>query len=184
MKNKLHLTFAFICLYTLTFGQNRVMDIGIEFQAYPTGFIPGFRFEKSFSKRDLYTVRLGYKIIDHRDNGEHDSEKGSGFGGTVGYKHYFDRYFSGPSLGLRTDIWLNSLDWESKDENGSLRKGSSDITVVQPTAEFGWGFLLGENMVITPTLSFGFEINVKTKGEETGEGAIMLAGVTAAYRIQ
>lgn len=183
MKNKLSFTFFLLCVGALAFGQKRVVDFGLEVQVYPTGVIPGVRFEKSFSKRDLVTARLGYQIIDHRDQGEHDDETGSGYGGSAGYKHYFNRFFNGPSIGVRADFWSNKIDWESKTDTGT-RTGTSEILVVQPTAEIGWGLLLGENMVLTPALAFGFEINVKTDGEETGEGAILLAGLTAAYRFQ
>ncbi|MBK9015010.1 MAG: hypothetical protein IPM82_13565 [Saprospiraceae bacterium] len=184
MKNKLGFTIILLLSAAIGFGQNRVMDIGLEVQVYPTGYIPGFRVEKSFTKRDLGSVRVGYQIIDHRDQGLHDDETGSGFGGSLGYKHYFNRYFTGPSLGLRTDVWANKIDWVTKLEMGGESKGSSDILVVQPTVEFGWAFTLGENLVLTPAAAFGFEINVKTTGEDTGEGAILLAGLTAAYRIQ
>ncbi len=160
------------------------MDFGLEVQVYPTGYIPGLRFEKSFTQRDLATVRAGYQIIDHRDQGLHDSEKGSGFGGTLGYKHYFRKYFEGPNLSARTDFWANKIDWVTKLETGETTKGTSNILVLQPTIEFGWGFTVGDYIVLTPTAAFGFEINVKTKGEETGEGSIMLAGLTATYRIQ
>ena len=178
---KINFTIFLLALACFSFGQNRVMDFGLEIQVYPTGLIPGLRFEKSFTKRDLYTARIGYQIIDHGSKGEHDSEKGSGFGGTLGYKHYFTKYFVGPSLGARTDYWRNSIDWETQTDTG-VRAGNSEVQVIQPTVEFGWGFSIGENFVITPSAAFGFEINIKTVGEGTGEGLIMLAGVTAAYR--
>ncbi|MBI1225604.1 MAG: hypothetical protein GC192_10245 [Bacteroidetes bacterium] len=173
------LLFAFICCN----AQKKVFDIGIEAQIYPTGYIPGFYAEKSFSQRDLGTVRFGYQIIDHRDQGKHDSEKGSGYGGTLGYKHYFKKYFVGPSLSLRTDFWANKLDWTTNLEAGGEIKGKTDILVLQPTLEFGWAFAIGDNFALTPTVAYGFEKNIKTKGEPTGEGAIMLAGLKAAYRI-
>ncbi|MGK0365875.1 MAG: hypothetical protein ACI85O_002945 [Saprospiraceae bacterium] len=31
--------------------------------------------------------------------------------------------------------------------------------------------------MITPTLAFGAEVNVKTKGEEVGQGTVVLWGV-------
>jgi hypothetical protein len=55
--------------------------------------------------------------------------------------------------------------------------------VLQPTLEAGWGFVVGEKIVFTPTVAFGFEINVKTEGEPTGEGAIVLLGINLAYRL-
>lgn len=182
MKTIFNLTIFLIFPTIITFAQKRVMEFGVEFQAYPTGLIPGIRFEKSFTKRDLFTARLGFQIIDHGSFGEHDNEKGYGWGGTVGYKHYFGKYFRGVNLGVRTDVWRNSIDWETL-VDGRIKKGNSSIRVVQPTIELGWAFLLGEKMVVTPAVAFGFEINVRTVGEKTGEGPVVLAGVTAVYRI-
>ncbi|MCC6724199.1 MAG: hypothetical protein IT258_06775 [Saprospiraceae bacterium] len=182
MKNNFRFTFAFLFFASLAFSQNRVTDIGLEFQVYPTGIIPGFRIEKSVNKYDVANARVGYQIINHRDQGLHDDEKGSGYGLSLGYKHYFEKYFSGINLGIRTDVWFNSIDWKTTTDTGTL-KGKSDIIVLQPTLELGWAFLLGDNMVLTPAIAAGFEKNIKTKGEKTGEGLILLAGITAAYRM-
>jgi hypothetical protein len=65
MKTIFNLTILLIFPSIFCFAQKRVMDIGLEFQAYPTGLIPGIRFEKSFTKRDLYIARLGFQLIDH-----------------------------------------------------------------------------------------------------------------------
>ena len=183
MKNKLYFTLTLLAIAVSAFAQNSIIDVGLEVQAYPTGIISGVRFEKSLNKRDLWTVRLGYQLINHGNQGKHDDEKGSGFGGTAGFKHYFERYFIGPNLGAREDFWRNNIDWTTNADTGTI-KGNSEIQVVQPTIEFGWGFLVGEDFVLTPAAAFGFEINVRTAGEETGEGAILLVGITGAYRLQ
>ncbi len=182
MKNNLNFTLALLFLSTFAFGQNRVTDFGLEVQVYPTGIIPGIRAEKSINKHDAVTARLGYQIINHRDLGLHDDEKGSGFGASIGYKHYFQRYFDGLSLGIRLDGWYNSIDWITETDAGDI-KGNSKIIVLQPTTELGWTFVLGDNFVLTPAIAAGFEKNIKTDGEETGEGLILLVGVTAAYRL-
>lgn len=182
MKNNFCFILAFLLLGSLANGQNKVTDIGLELQVYPTGIIPGIRAEKSLNKHGVGSVRLGYQIIDHQDMGLHDSEKGTGFGVTLGYKHYFQKYFTGLHLALRTDAWYNTLDWETETDAGKL-EGTTDILVLQPTIELGWTFSLSDNIVLTPALAAGFEKNVYTKGEPTGEGLILLAGVTASYRL-
>lgn len=183
MKFKLQFTLVLLLVAGFGFGQKGILDAGLEVQVYPTGIIPGLRFEKNFTQKDLAALRLGYQFIDHRDQGKHDTEKGTGFGGTLGYKRYFKENFVGPSLGIRSDLWANKIDWESKLETGEIAKGTTNILVVQPTLEFGWGFPISDKLILTPTAAFGFEFNVKTKGEATGEGAIILAGLTASYRI-
>ncbi len=182
MKNNLRFTFALLFIASFAFAQKRVTDIGLEAQVYPTGIIAGIRAEKSINKHDVGSVRLGYQFINHGDQGLHDDEKGSGYGVTIGYKHYFERYFSGLTLALRTDFWYNTIDWETNTDAGIV-KGVSKIMVLQPTVELGWAFAFGENLVLTPAIAAGFEKNISTDGEDTGEGLILLVGVTAAYRL-
>ncbi len=182
MKNKIRFTLAALLFALMAFGQNKVTDIGLELQVYPTGIIPGIRAERSVNHHDVASMRVGYQIIDHKDFGVHGSEKGSGFGLTVGYKRYFQKYFTGLTLALRTDAWYNTIDWEDETDTGAV-KGTTEILVLQPTVELGWAFSLSDNFVVTPAIAAGFEKNVYTKGEPTGEGLILLAGITAAYRL-
>ena len=60
--------------------------------------------------------------------------------------------------------------------------GTTNITVVQPTVEGGCALPVGENRFFSPTIAFGYEINVVTEGEPTGEGAILLLGFTFGRR--
>ena len=146
--------------------------IGFEFQAYPTGLIPGFYIEKPVgTKGDLY-ARLGYNWIRHRDLGKHDDERGDGFGFTLGYKQFLNNTSKTKwRLGVKNDIWWNSIDWTEGNFTGNTK-----ITVVQPTLEMGYVWQKS-NMLISPTIAFGYEINVQTEGSPTGEGAILLFGV-------
>ena len=52
-----------------------------EFQAYPTGIIPGFTYERFFSPRQSLNFRIGRQIIRHGDEGRQDDERGEGGGG-------------------------------------------------------------------------------------------------------
>ena len=60
--------------------------LGIEFQAYPTGIIPGISFSQQLGNQGEVVIRLAANIIDHKDFGVQDSEIGSGFGGGFGYR--------------------------------------------------------------------------------------------------
>ncbi len=177
---KLKIGFALTLLLASLFGQaqNTPFDISFEFQAYPTGLIPGIRLEKGFGEKNAAHLRFGYQVIDHRDLGKHDDETGSGWGFTLGYHRYFKGGYQGFFLGARNDFWFNSMEWEMNDGTS----GKTDIVVVQPTAQAGWVFLFGEKWLLSPTLSFGYEINVKTEGEATGEGAIILLGLNFGRR--
>ena len=163
-------------------GQSDYLGVHFEFQAYPTGLIPGIRVEKGFAGKNAVHFRLGYQIIDHRDLGKQDDETGNGYGFTLGYKRYFGADFKGFHAGVRNDIWFNEIDWKDGLDTPEPTSGTTDILVVQPTAEAGYTWLMGNNWAFTPTVAFGFEVNVKTEGEPTGEGAILLLGIQFGKR--
>ncbi len=151
-------------------------DLSLEFQAYPTGLIPGLRVEYNFAERHAMHLRFGYQLINHRDLGPHDSETGNGYGLSLGYKRYFKEGHEGLFLGARSDVWLNNIDWTDNIGATNQRSGTTMITVVQPTLEGGYAFIFGDNWLFAPSLGFGFEVNVRTVGEPTGEGPILLLG--------
>jgi len=162
---------------------NAKMDIGLDFQAYPTGIIPGLKIEKLLGDKGAFGLRLGYQFIDHQDFGVQDNEIGTGYGFSLGYKHYFQAGHEGLSLGIKNDVWFNSIDWENVGPFGITFNGTSDIIVVQPTVELGYLFKFGDALVLTPSVAFGREFNVKTEGEEVGQGFIILGGLTLSLRI-
>jgi hypothetical protein len=176
-----YLLLLFFLGWNMPFLWSQQADLAFEFQAYPTGLIPGIRLEKLF-KSNAYHLRLGYNWIRHGDAGVHEDERGSGFGLTLGYKRYFsdqDRFF----LGARSDIWFNSMDWKNNIGTSNETNGNTKIVVVQPTAEFGYlVFLQRTDWYIVPTVAFGVEINTKTKGEPVGEGLVLLVGIQVGKR--
>lgn len=188
MKQKIKLRIFLLTLIVLVcsmpklFSQNNPFDINFEFQAYPTGLIPGIRLEKGMSEKSALHLRVGYNWVNHRDLGVQDDEKGDGFGFTLGWKRYFKDINGGLFLGARSDIWFNSIDWTNVDDIGVPESGTTDIIVVQPTLEGGYLFVKNK-FVFAPTVGFGYEINVKTSGKDVGEGAILLIGINIGYRI-
>ncbi len=159
------------------------LDLGLEAQQYPTGYLLGLRAELELQEKQSLSLRLGYNGLDHQDFGVHESEIGGGFGGSIGYRYYFKAPRRGIYLGAGVDLWNNVIDW--KDNIGASDEivGESTILVLQPTAQIGYLFLLNNHWIITPTLAFGAEINIQTEGEPTGEGAILLWGLNLAYRL-
>ena len=184
MKNKILLCFALLFALN-SFGQDqegKYIDLGLEVQQYPTGLLLGVCAEVALMTHHTLDLRVGYNLVDHQDFGVHEKEKGGGFGFTLGYRYYFKKGNRAWFLGARSDLWWNELDWKDN-INGALElNGTTKITVFQPTAIAGYLFLLNEHWVITPTLAFGVEINVETKGEPVGEGAIVLWGINLARR--
>ncbi len=160
----------------------QITDVTLELQAYPTGIIPGVRIERGFSGQHAVHLRLGYQFIDHRDLGVQDDEKGQGLGFSLGYKRYFRPEFRGWFLGAKSDIWWNQIDWTQRPGTITEVKGTADIVVLQPTLEGGYNFLLGNNWVLSPSVAFGWELNVVTNGREVGQGSIILAGILIGKR--
>ena len=175
----------FFCLSLLTasaVAAQSVHTLAFEFQAYPTGLIPGLTFEHGFGARHSLHARLGYNWIRHGDKGVQDKEWGDGLGGTLGYRYFFRPAWQGWFLGARADFWRSRLHWEDKDAAGAvINAGLSKISVIQPTAEAGYRFPLGANgsWFLAPSAALGVEINVKTDGAKVGEGMILLLGISA-----
>ncbi|MBO6523262.1 MAG: hypothetical protein JJ971_05505 [Balneolaceae bacterium] len=158
-------------------------SLGIEAQAYPAGVVPGLRFDLGISETLTLTSRIGYNFTDRRDWGEHDNEEGGGPGFSLGFER---TGFLTEKLSVyaRTDLWFMDIDWRDTQyicpvapPCGNIESaGATNITVLQPTLGIGYSFPLSGNYFVKPSLSFGYEINVKTDGEDVGQGPILLAG--------
>ena len=184
MKKIIISIFSFLLLTGSSIAQteeNKYFELGLEAQQYPTGFLFGLRSEIGLKSHNVIDIRVGYNLLDHKDFGVQESEKGGGFGFTLGYRYYFNPDNQKWFLGARSDLWFNEVDWFDNRED-EMRSGMTNVVVLQPTAIVGYRFLIKEHWVITPTLAFGAEINIKTKGEEVGQGAIVLWGVNLGYQ--
>ncbi|MFT5051030.1 MAG: hypothetical protein ACI8QZ_002437 [Chlamydiales bacterium] len=152
---------------------------GFETQVYPAGIVTAMYGERALSPRDAFFVRVGYNFTDRQDFGEHDHERGGGPGFGMAYRHRFaSSDESGWFAGGRADLWILQIDWSDDPSfmNPGGRIGSSDVTVFQPAAEVGYGWMRGQGR-LDLTLTAGAEINVGVAGEDVGEGAIVLLGV-------
>lgn len=154
-----------------------------EFQAYPTGLIPGLRFSVSAGAKGEASIRLGYQWIRHGDAGVQEEERGEGGGLTLGYRYYFDVSRNKWFAGVRNDFWYNILDWKDQIGTSLEMKGSSKVFVLQPTLEGGYLKEWNNGWFLVPSLALGFEVNVVTQGAETGQGAIFLLGIALGKRI-
>lgn len=160
----------------------QVTDLSIEVQAYPTGIISGFQIERSISELSALHLRIGHQFIRHRDLGVQEEERGEGFGFTLGYKRYFKEEHKGFFLSLRSDLWFNTLDWQNNIDQINETSGTTKITVFQPTLQFGFHRKMSNQFFLTPSIAFGYEVNVKTTGAEVGQGAILLLGLQLGKR--
>jgi len=162
-------------------GQN-TGDLSAELQIYPTGIIPGISYDHHIGTSTALTFRLGANIFDHRDLGVQDEEVGSGLGGSIGYRKYFFDSRTKWNWGLRTDVWFSNVEWANLGTQGGSETGETSITVIQPTASLGYTIVSDGGFYLSPAISLGFEWNVRTVGEPTGEGSIILIGIQAGKR--
>ncbi len=188
LKNMLHrIIYLLVFIFSITFVRAQSespsgLSVGAELQLYPTGILPGLRMEIPTSDNQFLSIRVGLNLIDHRDLGVHEDEKGSGWGFSLGYKLNLGE--SRWSLEPRTDIWFNKLDWEDQIQSPNGMSGTSNIVVIQPTLSLGYALSdKDSSWKIVPEVSFGFEKNVHTKGEPVGEGLILLVGIQAMHRL-
>jgi hypothetical protein len=149
---------------------------GLELQGYPTGLIPGVRYELQIAQRDVLFARLAYNFTERSDFGEHDDESGGGPGLGFGWRHWKDSMAEGWHYGARLDVWDLNIDWE--DDGPPVRTGETDIIVVQPSLELGYSWPQSGGSRLDLTAGLGVEYNADTKGEDVGEGTIALLGLT------
>jgi hypothetical protein len=159
--------------------------VGGEVQLYPAGVIGGLHARTIVGPGEFVTARLAANVTDRRDWGEQDDEEGAGWGGGLGYRQYFDPKIDGESnsgagflWGARLDVWDLEIDWIDQPGQPGETSGSTDVIVLQPTAEIGYGFDLSSGWRGEVVLGAGFEINVDEKGRDVGDGPILLIGVT------
>ena len=159
------------------------IDVEAELQAYPTGLIPGVRISFPLGTKSTFHLRGGYNIVRHEDQGVHEDERGGGGGFSLGLDRFLKTTDTGFFVGLRSDLWFNEIDWKDNIGTAEELRGTSRVTVLQPTAELGylWSFDHGR-LLLTPSIAFGYEINIKTEGAPTGEGAILLVGLRLGHR--
>jgi hypothetical protein len=151
-------------------------NFGVEVQAYPAGVIPGIQARHRLTNADTITFRIAANITDRGDWGEHEDESGDGWGGGVGWRRAQsgDLDTDGWWYGARVDLWDLSIDWNDP----GARTGKTDVLVLQPTVELGYGWTTKSAGRFELGAGIGVEINVDTTGEDVGEGTIFLVGLT------
>ena len=153
---------------------------GLAVQAYPAGVILNGHFAYFYKPNKTIGIYVGYNLTNRRDWGEHDDEQGGGAGAGIAWRHYFkEKDVSGFHAGIRTDIWFLTIDWEQ--DTG--QQGETEVSVLQPTAQVGYSFFPPDRrLAFEVNASLGAEINVLTRGDDVGQGAIFLIGFSMGYQ--
>ncbi len=168
------------CQYTpgthTTNPRSLPLTLAPEIQAYPAGVIPGLQLRRYPTSEDMVYFHVAANLTERNDWGEHDDESGSGFGGGVGWRRSLASIPGGTGwlYGARVDLWSLEIDWRDP----GPREGTTDVLVLQPTVEAGYGWTLNSGSRVELMIGLGAEINVDTDGEDVGEGTIALVGIT------
>ncbi|MGE0441267.1 MAG: hypothetical protein AB7S39_12345 [Gemmatimonadales bacterium] len=149
---------------------------GFEVQVYPAGQIGAVRLDVPLQRDLLLSAYAGYDRARRGDFGRHDDERGGGPGGGLGAALRFGRFL----VGARADVWWLGIDWSDRNP---VAVGTTDITVLQPTARLGYRAGLGGATLLELSLALGAEINVRTRGPAVGEGPILLLGGAILRRL-
>ncbi|MBO6792982.1 MAG: hypothetical protein JJ895_03655 [Balneolaceae bacterium] len=167
------------------FGQ---ATISIESQAYPAGFINSLRIDYALTDQIQLFARGGVNETDRQNWGVKDNEEGNGTGFGAGVE-ISSSHIKNLSLILRSDLWFMDIDWTNFDTVCPIAPpcfenrfdGTSKVTVLQPTLGVGYQIPLFGSFFLKPSVNIGYEINVYTRGEPVGEGAILLGGIQVGY---
>lgn len=150
----------------------------VELRAYPAGAIVSAGLHWPIDARSEWGASLLYNRAERGDAGEHEDESGDGFGVGVEARRFHGAARSGWFYGLRAELFQLDIDWRDPGTTGS-----SEITVLQPTARLGYRLApLSSSLSLELAASLGAEINLETDGEEVGEGAIGLVGVALRFQ--
>jgi len=141
--------------------------LGIELQVYPAGQQLTAQAAVPLAESHALTVDVGINRARRRDWALHDDERGAGPGGGIAYR------FQPAALVVeaRADVWWLPINWTQGDQTGR-----TNTLVAQPSARLGWSVDAGP-LTVEPGISLGWEINVVTRGEPVGQGAILLGGI-------
>lgn len=188
------LFFSIACCLTISaaFAQNNEKNkapgkllVGADVQWYPAGWIIAPSVGYFVAPKHVVSARVGVNLADRKDfSGLNDDEKGTGFGGSIGYRFVFTPKKNSFFLGARVDLWGMKIKWKDKIGTPQATNGTTKITIFEPTAEVGyWLKVKNSKLNLLFSGGGGAEINIKTNGKEVGEGGVWLLGVSAYYSL-
>lgn len=167
------------------FETTNKLALGAELQWYPAGWLIGPAIMYFHRPKHLFFGKLGINIANrHNWSGLNDDEKGTGFGGSFGYRYLFKANANTFFIGTRGELYHTTIKWQNDLGLSTETKGSTRTIVYQPSIEIGY-LLRSKNKQFIYTFSGGVgqEINIVTKGKAVGQGGMWLLQVSAFYKL-
>ena len=168
---------------TLEKTNSKKIEIGVDLQLYPVGFMPMITSNIFFKEDWALRFRIGGNFADRQDFSDfNDDEVAKGFGGTVGVVKYFKTWGKGkPFAGISVDIWNMWTEWQDGLQTENSTAGTTYNVVLQPWANVGYQYPISRKWNAGISAGLGREINVVTRGEKVGEGWMGLATFSVNY---
>src|SRR5688572_5042028 len=186
MKKLFSFTILFF-LFCISLNAQRTIDIGGEFQKYSLGSIYNLHMGFNLKPNHSLLLRLGYNQVGSyvtKDGYDH-TESGEGWGGGLGYRHYFKPGTKKFFVGATVNVWVMDLDYDIIGPAGPAVY-IDKTTVLQPALETGYTFLFNKIFFITPYLSAGFYTDLNTKPTDVKyyqESFRLAIGINAGIRL-
>jgi hypothetical protein len=170
--------FLAIATYAQDFGYTTT-DAGGEYQWNPDGAIVNLQFAFNSKIHNSFLIRAGYNKVPLKSTNLHNGEEGSGWGGSLGYRYYFNVVPRRFYIGIRADLWKMNIHFSIP-----VTESTTKLTILQPGLEAGFTLLLNELVFITPYISAGKQITLNIRGDNVdyGHGFIPSAGISAGFR--
>ena len=160
-------------------------QIGTELQWYPAGWISGIVSNFFISPKHIINVRAAFNIADRYNwSGLNDDERGTGYGGSIGYRYKLKAKKSSIFIGTRGDLFRTKINWRNKLNTPQETSGSTIIIVYQPSLETGYWFLSkNKKWSFVAAGGIGQEVNIKTIGKAVGQGGMWLLSCSVYYNL-
>lgn len=158
---------------------------GVEVQWYPAGWLIGPAANYFISAKHILNFRAAINIADrHNWSGLNDDERGTGYGGSVGYRYLFTPAKNSFLIGARVDLFNTKIKWKNNIGTVQQTSGITTTLVLQPSAELGYRIMLtNSRWNILFAGGIGEEINIRTKGRDVGQGGMWLLSVSILHSL-
>jgi hypothetical protein len=182
MKRFTFIALASACFSLTSHSQDlgyNTTDIGAEYSWVENS--PGVNLQVAFNAKihHSFLASVGYKTAYRPISGTHNNEKGQGWGGSVGYRYYFDYIPRSFFVGARTHFWSLSM---YRTADPTLKTVS--VLIAQPSIEVGYTAVINDIFFITTYISAGKQFTISSPDDTFGygKGSATGAGISAGFR--
>jgi hypothetical protein len=174
---------SIVCLFILSFHSYSqevgysTTDIGAEFNHYSGGNIYNFQLAFNSKLHHSFLIRAGYNSVNGNYSDKYENEKGGGFVAGMGYRYYVLYRPRGFFIGAKADYWKMSIDWTN-----ALLIGNTETSFFVPAIETGYMLLVNDILFITPTVSVGTRVNLKSAINPLKDGLVVQVGISAGVK--